>query len=90
MGPVGTGQAWHHIVEQAPGNVAKFGPEAIHNTGNLIKLPNGAGSIHSRISGYYSSIQPFTNGQTVRQWLANQSFQQQYKFGIQTLKSYGW
>lgn len=31
-----------------------------------------------------------TNGQTVRQWLSNQSFQAQYDFGIQTLKNSGW
>ncbi len=90
MGPAGPGQAWHHIVEQTPGNIAKFGNQAVHNTGNLMKLPHGAGTIHARVSGHYSSIQPFTNGQTVRQWLSTQSFQAQYDYGIQTLKNFGW
>lgn len=90
MGPAGPGQAWHHIVEQTPGNLAKFGNQTIHNTGNLMKLPHGAGSIHARVSGYYSSIQPFTGGQTVRQWLSTQSYQSQYNFGIKTLKQFGW
>jgi hypothetical protein len=36
MGPAGPGKAWHHIVEQTPSNLAKFGNETIHNTGNLI------------------------------------------------------
>jgi hypothetical protein len=44
MGPAGPGQAWHHIVEQTSGNLAKFGNQTIHNTGNLMKLPHGAGS----------------------------------------------
>jgi hypothetical protein len=56
----------------------------------LIKLQHGAGSIHARVSGYYSSKQPFTGGQTVRQWLSTQSFQQQYDFGIKILKQFGW
>ena len=90
MGPAGKGQAWHHIVEQTPGNLAKFGNQTIHNTNNLVKLPHGAGSIHTRISGYYSSIQPFTGGLTVRQWLSTQSYQSQYNFGIQILKNFGW
>ena len=90
MGPAGPGQAWHHIVEQTPSNIAKFGNQAVHNTGNLIKLPNGPGTIHMRVSGHYSSIQPFSNGQTVRQWLSTQSFQAQYDDGIQTLKNFGW
>lgn len=87
MGPAGPGQAWHHIVEQTPGNLARFGNETIHTTGNLMKLPHGAGSIHARVSGYYSS---FTGGQTVRQWLGTQSYQAQYDFGIQTLRNFGW
>jgi hypothetical protein len=90
MGSAGTGQAWHHIVEQTPNNIAKFGTQAIHNTSNIVKLQHGAGSIHARISSYYSSIQPFTNGQTVRQWISTQNYQAQYDFGIQTLKKFGW
>lgn len=90
MGPAGPGQAWHHVIEQNASNVAKFGPEAIHNTGNLMKLPHGAGSIHAKVSGFYSSKQPFTAGQTVRQWVGNQSYQQQYDFGIKTLNQFGW
>jgi len=90
MGPAGPGQAWHHIVEQTPGNVTRFGAESLHNTGNLITLPHGAGSIHARVSGYYSSIQPFTGGQRVRTWLSTQNFQAQSDFGFQVLKNHGW
>lgn len=93
MGPAGPGQSWHHILEQTPGNVAKFGNQAIHNTGNLMKLPHGAGSIHAKVSGFYSSIQPTVTGSstmTVRQWLSTKSYQFQYDFGIQKLIDFGW
>ncbi|PWG78091.1 hypothetical protein DDR33_24040 [Pararcticibacter amylolyticus] len=69
MGSAGAGKACH-IVEQTPGNINQFGAQAIHNSENLTKLPHGAGTIHARVSGYYSSIQPFTGNQTVRQWLS--------------------
>lgn len=62
----------------------------IHNSNNLIRLPHGAGSIHAKNSGYYSSIQPFTRWKTVRQWLSTQSYDVQYKYGIETLKEFGW
>ena len=71
MGSAGDGCAWHHIVEQTKNNIERFGAESIHNTNNIIKLPNGAGTIHAKVSGYYSSKQPFTGGKTVRQWLSS-------------------
>ena len=89
-GPAGEGMAWHHIVEQNPTNKAQFAPEALHNTNNVIKIEHGAGSLHSKVSGFYSSKPPFAQGQTVRQWLNGQSYQQQYDFGIKTLKQFGW
>ncbi|MBZ4043677.1 hypothetical protein K8B81_14985 [Flavobacterium hibisci] len=90
QGSAGEGMAWHHIVEQGGSNVAKFGATKIHNTSNLVKLEHGAGSIHAKISGYYSSKQAFTGGKTVRQWLSTQSYKQQYNFGIKIMKQYGW
>jgi hypothetical protein len=45
LGYAGTGKAWHHIVEKTPNNVTRFGAEAVHNAGNVLKLPQGAGSI---------------------------------------------
>lgn len=54
-----------------------------------MKLPHGAGSTHARVSGYYSSIQAFTGGQTARKWLSSQGYQEQYNFGIKTLKKFG-
>lgn len=90
FGSAGTGKAWHHIVEQTPANLISFGEYKIHNTNNLIKLDHGAGSIHAKVSGYYSQKLPFTNGQTVRSWLSAKSYQEQYDFGIQVLKNFGW
>ena len=57
---------------------------------NIIKLPHGKNTIHSKISGFYSSKQPFTNGVTVREWLSTKSYEEQYEFGIETLKMFGW
>ncbi len=89
QGAAGAGMAWHHIVEQTASNVQRFGARAIHNTDNLIKLPHGAGAIHNRISGFYSSIQPFTGGVTVRQWLSTQSFEEQAAFGRSVIQQFG-
>jgi RHS repeat-associated protein len=78
LGLAGEGQVWHHIVEQRAANVTRFGAEAIHNTSNVVRLSRDA---NQAIANYYSRIRPFTNGQTVRQWLGTQSFAQQDAFG---------
>ncbi len=54
LGSAGPGNHWHHIIEQTPGNVERFGPHAIHNADNVIPLEEG---LHTRVSGFYSSIQ---------------------------------
>jgi hypothetical protein len=86
MGPAGEGLSWHHIVEQTPGNISRFGPEVVHSTGNIMRLE---AATHTRLSGFYSSIQErFTGSSTlrVRQWLATQSFEEQVAFGAQALE----
>jgi len=75
--------------EQTPGNLERFGAETIHNTENLVQLPHGRGTIHNQISGFYSSKQPFTGGQTVRQWLSTQSFEDQAAFGRNVIQQFG-
>lgn len=84
-GTAGSGYDWHHIVEQTPSNITKFGPEKIHNINNIIRLQNGTGSHHALISGFYSSKQNFTGGLTVRQWLSTKSFTEQYEFGLKII-----
>ena len=90
LGAARPGKVWHHIVEQTPTNKARFGAEAIHNTRNVIDLPHGKGSVHAKISGYYSSkVRPITGDLTVRQWLSTKSYDFQYEFGIDALKKFG-
>ncbi|GMT98464.1 hypothetical protein KH5H1_25830 [Corallococcus caeni] len=86
MGPAGNGKEWHHIVEQTDGNVARFGPQALHNTENVIPLSEAA---HRQISGFYSSIRSFSQGKTVRAWLSTQSFEAQRAFGLKALRDFG-
>jgi hypothetical protein len=86
MGSAGNGKQWHHIIEQTPGNLQRFGPETIHNTDNVIAIDKG---IHERISAYYSSKQRIAGGRVVREWLREQSYEQQREFGIRVLKQFG-
>ena len=88
QGAAGPGMAWHHIVEQNADNIARFGAEKIHNTKNVIRLPHGKGSIHAKVSGYYSS--KMKNGMIVRDYVKTLSYEQQYEFGINALKRFGW
>lgn len=88
FGSAGEGQAWHHVVEQTI-NSGKFSAELLHNPANLLKLPHGKGSIHAKVSGFYSSRPPFADGLTVREWLSKKSFKEQFEFGIQRIKELG-
>ncbi|MEG4801398.1 hypothetical protein QUB63_16055 [Microcoleus sp. ARI1-B5] len=88
MGVAGSGLAWHHIVGPTTSNLQIFGAEAIHNTGNLVRLEHGTGSIHQEITNFYNSIQPELTGTdtlTVRGWLSTQSFPEQQDFGIRVI-----
>ncbi|WP_216627237.1 hypothetical protein [Corallococcus exercitus] len=82
MGPAGNGKEWHHLVEQTDGNVARFGPQALHNTENVIPLDK---ELHARISAFYSSKSLRMTGSdslTVRQWLSTQPYAAQREFGL--------
>ncbi|QRN98467.1 hypothetical protein JRI60_05275 [Archangium violaceum] len=85
MGSAGNGNEWHHIVEQTPGNVKRFGGEALHNTGNVMRLGK---ALHIRISSIYSTIRVDITGSTtitVRKWLSTQSYEAQFAFGLRAL-----
>ena len=89
FGKAGIGQAWHHIVEQTI-NSGRFAPHLLHNPANLLNIPHGAGSLHSKVSAYYSSKLPgLTGGKTVREWLSTKSFEEQFQFGIDVIKAFG-
>jgi hypothetical protein len=57
----------------------------------LIAIPSGySGSVHSQITGHYATKSfAFTNGLSVREWLAGQSYQFQFEYGLQQLNKYG-
>ena len=91
-GPAGPGKAWHHIVNQTPTNIQRFGARVIHNTNNLIKLPHGGETIHQKISNHYRSSIPQITGTSnlrVSQWLETKSFEFQWKYGIELLQELG-
>ncbi len=81
LGPAGDGMDWHHIVEQC--RCVKFGSDGIQNTENVVALMRG---LHHKINAHYSSKRAFTEGKTVRDWLAGKSFEQQRAYGVQILK----
>lgn len=81
-GSAGEGFEWHHIVEQRSVNVERFGAERINN---MVALPK---SLHRKISGFYSSKPPFSYPLTVRDWLSSRSFEEQYEFGIKTIRKF--
>lgn len=76
---------WHHIVEQSQIEKSGFSPYQIHNTSNIIAVDKVT---HAKISGYYKQIYGNT-GLSLRDWLSGQSFETQYKVGIDVLKMYG-
>ncbi|ADO72855.1 hypothetical protein [Stigmatella aurantiaca] len=87
LGSAGQGKQWHHIVEQTPSNVKRFGPHSLHNTENVIPLDQ---TIHTRLSALYSSIRwnvTGSNNLTVRQWLSTQSYEAQRKFGLLAIEN---
>jgi hypothetical protein len=74
------GHSWrHHIVQQM--NIDRFGPKRIHNTCNVIMLPN---DVHQEITSVQRSKDFFITGnytQTVQQWISQFSYEQQWNFG---------
>ena len=86
LGSAGSGKQWHHIVEQCQIGKSGFSKYWIQNSNNVINISN---SVHSKISAHYSRKFAFTQGKTLRDWLAGQSFQKQYEYGIKVLRQFG-
>jgi hypothetical protein len=86
MGGAGDDQQWHDIVEQNQLSKSGFKATQINSDENIMGLQT---DVHQKVSGYYSSKQGFTNQQGVRDWLAGQSYEQQYQFGVNYLRSIG-
>ena len=86
LGSAGEGKQWHHIVEQSQIQKSGFDPTQIHNTNNLIAIDQ---AMHAKISRYYNTKSfDFTGGLSVRDWLAGQSYQTQYDFGMNVLNKF--
>src|ERR1700683_4799708 len=62
-----------------------FGADLINGSSNIIRLPD---KMHWNINGYYSSKLSWTNGLTVRDWLKDQSFDDQHRRGIDVITRY--
>ncbi|MFL5358209.1 hypothetical protein [Archangium sp.] len=86
-GSAGPGKEWHHIVEQTPANVTRFGGEALHNTENVAALDK---ALHTEVGRLYSSVRYDITGSstlTVRKWLSSQSYEAQRAFGLLAIKN---
>ena len=79
LGVPGEGNVYDHIVEQSQMDQTGFSSEQINNAENLNAVPSELNQIKAN---YYNSIQPFSNGLRVRNWLAGQSFEDQWNFGM--------
>ncbi len=86
LGSPGWGKQWHHIVEQCQSVKSGFSTFWINNSNNVINITK---QVHQKVSAHYSSIQSHTNGLRVRDWLAGQSFQKQYEYGVKILRQLG-
>jgi len=75
------GMNWHQYVEQRLAKNGTFSPQLIYSTENSVLIRSGTNSPHSAISSFYSSKRTFTGDQTVRQWMGQQSFEFQMKYG---------
>ena len=81
-----SGNHQHHIVEQSQIDKSAFEPQQIHNTNNIVEVTPQQ---HYDITGHYNSIQDYTNGLRVRDWLAGKSFEFQYEYGIDIMNKLG-
>jgi hypothetical protein len=84
-GSAQSGYELHHIVEQNPMNRAKFSPEQLHNTENIISLPK---DVHRAVSGYYSKVADPISGERFRDVVSSRSFADQLRIGKQVLGSF--
>lgn len=85
-GPAGDGLEYHHIVEQSQvGKRANFSSKMVNNGSNMVVLDRAT---HQKISQFYSTKDAFT-GLRFRDTLANKSFEEQYRIGLEVLERFG-
>ncbi|WP_145250663.1 RHS repeat-associated core domain-containing protein [Aeoliella mucimassa] len=81
LGRAGDNHSWHHLVQQRPRNLEKFTPQDIHNTCNVIALPNGT---HDNITKFQQQANRAVTGnrtQTVQDWISQFTYEEQWQFG---------
>jgi hypothetical protein len=79
LGSPGSGNVYDHLVEQSQVGKSGFSLRQVNNPENLNPVPSELNQIKAN---YYNSIQPFSNGLRVRNWLAGQTFEDQWNFGM--------
>ena len=86
FGPAGDGYEYHHIVEQGP-NASSLPAGQLQSTSNIVRVPR---LVHEEITSYYETPRRI-EGQmtTLREFLRNKNFSDQYKYGIDVLKYVG-
>lgn len=82
LGSPGQGNVYDHVVEQSQAARSGFAKTEINHPFNMNPVSARTNQIKAN---YYSTKQPFTGGQTVRDWLTGQSFKDQYAFGMDVL-----
>ena len=87
LSPAGEGRAWHHVVEQHEKNIARFGNKAIHNTKNVVNVPDGAGQLHKQINRHYMTKFEKYNGLSTREWVSQKSYKEQYNYGMKVMNN---
>ncbi|MCB2130868.1 MAG: hypothetical protein KDE03_17825 [Rhodobacteraceae bacterium] len=85
LGAAGEGRVWHHIVEQCQGKCtrAQFSGEMINNTDNIVNIPR---EVNQRLADIYAGKQPYTQGKTLRDWLNDKPYEEQYRRGKELLE----
>ena len=86
LGSAGDDMDWHHIVEQSQILKSGFDPRQIHNTGNIIAIDKAT---HVLVTNVYNSNVFGLGSGRVRDWLAGQSFETQYDYGLKVLRNLG-
>lgn len=82
----------HHIVEVTRGsddpsaNRNVFSSEQLESDTNKVRIPYYA---HRRISDYYQTPDEELGGLTPRKYLRGRSWEEQYEFGLKTLRRFG-
>ena len=74
---------YHHIVEQAEEEINDFAPNAINSAANVVPTPSG---VHAAISNFYGTAQPWLQGISVRAWMAGQTWDVQWREGLEIWK----